>query len=223
MRKYILTLIVALMALQGVAQETNFSVRPGVKAEKSITNKFSLELAHQTRYYTNLSEFELFSATLEAKYALSKHWDSGLAYAWLYNHKIDDERYASRNRYYFYLKYKHSVGNWNFSIREKFQSTFYSKSKENPSYTPKNVLLTKIEVAHKIAPLSLTPYINGQLRYAINHPDNKEFNQYRWAVGAKYKINSLLNVGLYFEQRGDINATMHSKVRIIGAELKVNI
>ena len=206
-----------------VAQETNFSLRPAIKVEKSVTEKFSLQLGHQTRYYTDLNEFERFSASLEGKYAFSKNWDAGVAYAWLYKHRIDDNLYASRNRYYFYLKYSQSVGDWKFSIREEFQSTFYNKTLENPSYTPNNVLLTKVEAAYKIKSLSLTPYINGQLRYLVNHPDKNQFNQYRWAFGAKYKINQLLDVGVYFEQRGDMNTDSHDKVRIIGAELKISI
>lgn len=223
MKKYILTLIVLLLAIYSVAQETYFSLRPAVKVEKSVTDKFSLQLGHQTRYYTDLSEFERFSMSLEGKYSISKSFDAGLAYAWLYKHKIDDELYATRNRYYFYLKYKHKVGDWNFSIREKFQSTFYNKTLEDPSYTPKNVLLTKVEVAYKINTLSLTPYVNGQLRYMVNHPDKNELNQYRWALGAKYKINKLLGVGLFFEQRVDMNTNTPDKVNIIGAELKIKI
>lgn len=98
MKKIIFTLAVALIALHGTAQETNFSLRPAVKVEKSVTNKFSLQLAHQTRYYTDLNEFERFSASLEGKYSFSKNWDAGLAYAWLYKHQIDDDFYASRTR-----------------------------------------------------------------------------------------------------------------------------
>lgn len=224
MRKSIFALALALFALHGlVAQETNFSLRPAIKVEKSVTDKFSLQLGHQTRYYTDLNEFERFSASLEGKYAFSRNWDAGVAYAWLYKHRIDDNLYASRNRYYFYLKYSQSVGDWKFSVREKFQSTFYSKSKESPSYTPKNVLLTKVEAAYKIKSLSLTPYINGQLRYMVNHPNKNQFNQYRWALGSKYKINQLLGVSLFFEQRVDMNASSPYKVNIIGAELKVSI
>lgn len=66
MKKIIFTLAVALIALHGTAQETNFSLRPAVKVEKSVTNKFSLQLAHQTRYYTDLNEFERFSARSKA-------------------------------------------------------------------------------------------------------------------------------------------------------------
>lgn len=222
-KKIIFTLAVALIALHGTAQETNFSLRPAVKVEKSVTNKFSLQLAHQTRYYTDLNEFERFSASLEGKYSFSKNWDAGLAYAWLYKHQIDDDFYASRNRYYLYLKYNHDVGDWSFSIREKFQSTFYNKTLENPSYTPKNVLLTKVEVAYKIKPLALTPFVNGQLRYMVNHPNKNELNQYRWALGGKYKINQLLGVSLFFEQRVDMNTSSPYKVNIIGAELKIKI
>ncbi|NLZ95016.1 MAG: DUF2490 domain-containing protein [Bacteroidales bacterium] len=223
MKRHLLIVIFALIALSSVAQETNFSLRPAVKVEKSITEKFSLQLGHQTRYYTNLSEFERFSASLEGKYAISKNWDAGLAYVWLYKHAIDDDLYARRNRYYLYLKYKVDVANWNFSINEMFKSTFYNKTLENPSYTPKNVLLTKLEVAYKIKPISLTPYINGQLRCMVNHPDKNELNQYRWTLGAKYKINQLLGVGLYFEQRVDMNSDSPDKVNIIGAELKISI
>ena len=223
MKNYYLLVLFVFIALNSVAQETNFSLRPAIKIEKSVTEKFSFQLAHETRYYTDLNEFERFSASLEGKYSFSKHWDAGLAYAWLYKHQIDDDFYASRNRYYLYLKYKHDVGNWNFSVREKFQSTFYNKTLENPSYTPKNVLLTKVEVAYKIKPLSLTPFINGQLRYMVNHPDKNELNQYRWALGTKYKINQRLGVSLFFEQRVDMNAKSPYKVNIIGAELKVSI
>lgn len=223
MIKRFLVITFALIAMQMYAQETNFSLRPKIKVEKSFSDKFSLQLDHQTRYFSNLQEFERFVTKLEAKYSISKRWDAGLAYAWLYQHKIDDDFYATRNRYYVYLKYNQDVGNWNFSIREKLESTHYNKYKETPSHSPKNVLLTKVEAAYYIKALSLTPYINGQLRYMVNHPDKNEFNQYRWAVGAEYKINQHVDVGLYYEQRGDLNTDNPYKVRIIGADLSINI
>ena len=223
MRKLILMALLAVMIFQMAAQEVNSSFRPAIKVEKIFSEKFSLQLEHETRYYTNLKEFERFTTSLGADYSFSKNWSAGLTYLWLYNHNIQEDFYASRNRFDLYLKYKKIIGDWNFSISEKFRTTYYNESKENPSYSPKNVLLTKVEVAYKIKFISLTPYINGQLRYAVNHPSKNDLNQYRWAVGSKYKINKLLGVDLYFEQRGDLNVDKPGKVNIIGTTLKFSI
>ena len=80
-----------------------------------------------------------------------------------------------------------------------------------------------MEVAYNVKSISVTPYINGQLRYAVNHPTEKEFNQYRWAVGAQYKINNMLGVDVFFEQRGDMNTDNPGRIRIIGTTLTVKI
>ena len=223
MRKLILIAALSFIALQIVAQETKTSWRPAIKIEKAITNKFSMQLEHETRYYTDLKEFERFTTSLGADYSFSKNWSAGLTYLWLYHHNLKENLYASRNRFDLYLEYKKKIDDWNFSISEKFRTTYYNQSKENPNYNPKNVLFTKVEVAYKIRPISLTPYINGQLRYAVNHPTKNEINQYRWAVGAQYNINKLLGVELYFEQRGDLNVDKPGKVNIIGTALKFSI
>lgn len=223
LKRFFLMVAIAFITLQMVAQENNSSLRPAIKVEKAFSERFSLQLEHETRYYTNLKEFERFTTSLGADYSFTKNWSAGLTYLWLYQNNIKENLYASRNRFDLSLKYKTKIGDWNFSISEKFRTTYYDESKENQSYSPKNVLFTKGEVAYNIKPVSLTPYINGQLRYAVNHPTKNAVNQYRWSVGAKYKINKLLGVDLYFEQRGDMNADKPGRVRIIGTALKFTI
>lgn len=223
MKKTVLIAALVLISVQMVTAGNKISLRPKVKIQKSLSDKFSLQLEQEARYSPTFSDWEQFNTTLGGEYSFAKGWNTGVAYSWRYSHIIKNDIYSSRNRYYLFLKYKYAIGDWNFSIREKFQSTYYNKTKEGTSYSPRNVLLTKVEVAYKIKPIQLSPYISGTLRYAVNHPTKNQINEYRWAVGTQYKINKLLGVDVFFEQRGDMNVDRPGKVRIIGTALKFNI
>lgn len=223
MRKVILIFALAFISLQLIAQDSNTAWWPAIKVQKEITKKFSLQLEHETRYFTNLSEIDRLATSLEGDYSITKRWNAGLAYTWLYNHNLKEDIYASRNRFYLYLRYKQKFGNWSFYIREKYQSTYRDEEKENVNYSPKNVLRSKAEVAYKIKSVSLTPYINGQFRYQLNHPTKNEIDQYRWSVGAEYKFNKRLSADLYFQKEGELNKKKPDKVSIIGTTLKIKI
>ena len=223
MRRIILIATLAFIVWQTQAQDSNTAWWPAVKVEKQFTKKFSLMLEHEIRYFTSLNEVDRFGTSIEGDYSFFKKWNVGLAYSWLYSHDIDEDVYVNRNRYYLYLRFKQKAGNWSFYIREKFQSTYRDEDNESTKYNPKNALRSKVEVAYKIKSISLTPYINGQLRYRLNHPTNNELDQYRWSVGAEYKFSKRISADLYFQKEGDLNKKKPDETSIIGTTLKIKI
>lgn len=223
MRKMFLVATLAFFLLPVMAQETNTAWWPAIKVEKKLTKKMSLTLEHETRYFTDLGEIDRFATALEGDYSITKRWDVALAYVWIYNHNIKEDSYANRNRYYFYIRYKQKIGNWSFYIREKFQSTYEDSDAENVKYSPKNVLRSKAEVAYKIKSISLTPYINGQIRNRLNHPTENKIDRYRWSLGAEYKFNKQFGVDFYYQRQGELNVKKPDKINIIGTTLKIKI
>ncbi len=196
---------------------------PSIKIDKKINKKLTARFEHETRYNITHNDLARLLNTFEVDYSINKPFNVGLAYTHIYNHNIKKDIYANRHRYYGYVRFKKKYGNFSYSIREKFQSTYYNESVESVKYNPQMALRSKAEISYNFKKLSLSPYLNGQIRNSINNPKGNEIDQVRWSFGTEYKINKKFSVDLYYQREFEVNAKNPEKNDIFGTCLKIKL
>lgn len=194
LKKYIL-LLLSFAALNASAGD-DFGSNISVELSKKLTKKIDISLDEEVRLNQNMSHFDRSATTVGADFKLAKkHLKAGIAYsALVYN----ETSYCLLNhRAIASLTGVANAGNFEFSLRARYQATFQDESYGN-SYkvNPKQIVRGKAEIEYEFAKIKLNPYISAEAYYEIA---KKDCNRFKYAIGAKKKINKHNSVGLGFQ------------------------
>lgn len=203
------------------AQDNNYSYWGGLELEKEITKKISLEFEEEFRYYIDQKEVERFMTSFGGSYALKKWLKGGIGYTWIYDHNYKNEYYSNRHRLNAYISAKKKLGDFSFSLREKFQVDYHDESKDDVEYNPHNYLRTKIEIAYNINDFKLEPFISAQFRYQVNNPDGNNIDNTRYALGAEYPFNKKIKLQAYYMYDKEHKVNKPDSNRVFGTNLKI--
>lgn len=150
--------------------------------------KFTLSLDEEVRFQSNFTKFDRSSTTFEVSYKPIKYVKLGGAYDFMYSQyqtKKGNWKQEIRHRYYFFVTGNIDAGRFNFSLRERFQSTHrQSKDYQNP----KMYLRSRLQVAYDIRKSPFEPYISAEMFNGLNKGDSG-INRWRFQAGCSYSIN----------------------------------
>ena len=191
--KYVLLLLSC--AAFSVSAEEDFGSNISVELSKKLNKKIDISLEEEVRLNQNMGHFDRLASTLGADFKLiKKHLKGGVAYsALLYN----ETNYCLLNhRAIATLTGSTNAGNFEFSLRARYQATFQDDSYGNThKVDPKQIVRGKAEVEYEFTKIKLYPYISAEAYYEIA---KKDCNRIKYAVGAKKKINRHNSVALGF-------------------------
>lgn len=193
LKKYIL-LLLSCAALTVSADD--FGGNVSVELSKKLGKKVDISLEEEVRLTQNWSHFDRSATTLGADFKLiKKYLKGGVAYSALVynetNYRLLDHRAIAS------LTGTAYAGNFEFSLRARYQATFLDDSYGNShKVNPKQILRGKAEIEYDVAKIKLNPYISAEAYYEIA---KKDCNRFKYSIGAKKKINKHNSVSLGFQ------------------------
>lgn len=139
------TLTVGLCALCAVPSlaDDDFGIWSSVSAEKDFNKRFSVEAGVDFRAERKLENAARWGASVGATYKLFKFVRLGASYAFIYDrnpleeklnyndegewrgYNVDGDYHRSKHRGNFDVVFKHKVGRFSFSLRERYQYTHH--------------------------------------------------------------------------------------------------
>ena len=219
--KILLATCLLLDVFFAVAQDTekDFGSWASVEVSKKLTKKFAVEFEEEVRIFQNLTQIDRFLTSPGVVYSFNKYFRAGAGYAWIYDHDLNDEMWRNRHRYYGYLQGKMDWGRFTFSLREKFQTTYYKeKDQQYKSY-----LRSKLGISYDIKGFKAEPYLSAEMHYRLNNPDGNEIENWRYTLGVEYPFGKNFAVDGFFRLNRDVNVKNPVNMTIIGASLKFGL
>lgn len=208
---------------QAEAQDTDYGSWVSFEASREIFNNFDLEFEEEIRIFEKLSEIQRFSTSLGGVYSLNKNLKAGLGYAWLYRHDVNDDFWENRHRYYLYVTGKVNVGRLKFSLRERFQSTYYDQEVIGFDYSPQNYLRSRLQAAWDLKDCRAEPYVSAEMHYSLNNPDGNEISNMRYTLGADFPLQERLDLDLFFRLDQEKNVKKPDQLWLLGLAFKLKL
>ncbi len=225
-------LLAALCTLAGAvaAQDADFGIWSGVEVSKKFNNGLKLKVEEEFRLRNDLLTTDKFETSVDLSYGIGSYLTAGASYVLInYYHPRDNKHehnfWELRHRFNVYGEGEYTLGRFDFTLRERVQSTYrvldsLSTAKTNPKF----VLRSKAGVSYNIKGLPLEPFAFVELFNALeNGSDAMQFKSYRWSAGVKYTIQKKWSVKLGYLYTSDVDSdeAERSNVLTIGLGVKL--
>ncbi len=219
----------------------DFGLWTGISAEKDFSKKFSVDGGLGFRSDENLSRAARWDVSVGAGYKPFKFLKFGVAYVFIsdqshkeykknYNkegewkgYNVDYPFWRDKHRAYFEAVGNTKLGRFKFSLRERYQYTYYMaaetkrdeyRGQVSPGYEgdqyrgyayqetvtddkkakSKHMLRSRLKVEYNIKNLPLTPYASCELHNNIG--DAFCLDKVRYSAGLEYKIKKRYGISL---------------------------
>lgn len=146
-----------------------------------IYKKLSFLVEEDIRPRKDFREAEWFLSTGELNYSFNRYLVGGAGYMLLCKYKSAEEL---RNRYYLFVTGSYPVGNFTFSLRERFQSTYKTESLH-----PKNYLRSMFNVSCRIAKTGFSPFAYVEIYNNTGFKGGMNTDKIRYSAGTNYQLN----------------------------------
>ena len=162
-----------------------------LELDKKIAKGLHLSLSEELRLADNFTAFNRLHTTVAMSYKLGSNLRVGAGYALINPYNTTDKAFASsRHRVMVDATATFPLGDWQLSLKERFQST-YRTGEMNEYQNPRNALTLKSRL--KVAYLGLgriKPFAYVELRHMLNAPVikanyNAATNQYLTDEGTR--------------------------------------
>lgn len=213
-------------------QSDDFGYDLTVEAEKTINKKWSVGLEGELRTRNNARTNDRWSAGLNVDYKIAKWLKASAGYVYLYDNNeqisyydatdeavIDGDaevgdpkkraRYwGSRHRFNLSLTASRKLGNWKFSLRERWQYTYRPEQQVDQRWSylsqafdgkekvyggnGKNVLRSRFQIEYDKKGLALTPYAHVELFNAWS------VQKTRYTAGLDWKLSKQHAIGFFY-------------------------
>lgn len=186
----ILALISLFLPLSRLRAMDGTGVALKVSLSGKIYRRFSFLIEEDIRPNSDFRQMEWSLTTGEINYRVNGYMKAGVGYMLLSKYKASDEL---RNRYYLYATGVYPVGNFSFSIRERFQSTYKVDSEHH-----KNYLRSMFNVAYKIGKTGFSPFAYIELFNDTGYKGKMHTDRIRFSAGSDYNIDRHNSLQFYY-------------------------
>ena len=178
------------------SQVNDFAIWTGAAVKHKINSNLDVQVKGQLRFNENVTELGALYAQADGEYSLSNSFSVGLAYRFERKRRTDDF-YGSRHRINLNASYKVESGNFDVSLRERFQTQYSDVNSSKDGKIADYYLRSKLTTKYKISK-SADGYVSGELWYALNNGGNKQFDNVRYSGGLEYQLNGRNGIELFF-------------------------
>jgi len=187
------------------AQINDAGLWTSVTLEKKLNRKITLGISEEFRFNENISELSTFFTEAAVEYEFTKAIAISGGYRFINKRRVDDS-YSKRHRFLANLVLKWKFGEFNTSVRLRYQSQFSDIESSNDGSVPKNYLRTKLSVKYDLDK-RYTPFISGETYYHTNNSDGILFDNFRLSAGIEYDFSkkSSAELGYIFDREVNIN------------------
>ncbi|MBO7083691.1 MAG: DUF2490 domain-containing protein [Bacteroidales bacterium] len=154
-----------------VALEPEFGGRVSLSLDKKITRGLHISLEEEVRFDNNFGSLDRLQTTLALSYKVHPNIKLGLGYALINGYGANSESFKNpRHRLMTDVTGTLHYGNWNFSLKERFQVT-HRTGDFNMYQNPKNALTLKSRVKALYKGFGkVQPYAYFEVRNYLNAP-----------------------------------------------------
>ena len=207
------------MTVLANAQSDDFGMWYELGAEKKLSQKWSLGLEGEFRTRNNTKTADRWSAGINAEYKILKGLKASAGYMFLYDNNAEEltwknslpnkwtpSYWGSRHRLYLQLSGSLKAGNFNFSLRERWQYTYRPEVQDKKynfkwdedandnayisGYTMepvkgkgKNALRSRLQINYDIPRCKFEPFANVEM-----FNDDGGIAKMRYQLGTDYKV-----------------------------------
>ena len=225
--KKIFTLVVFVSlifsSIGSYAQTEDFGIRFGAELTKELGKKFELGIQEEGRLNQNASEIDRFLTSFGAKYEISKLFDVGAYYTWIYANNQKDDYYENRHRFGTWIKAGKKVNRFKFSLKEQLMITYRDENLGTYKYNPKTYLRSRFEVSYNVKNSPIKPYLSAQMHYQLNNPSGNVIDQWRYVAGMEYDINKKFTIDAYLMRDEEVNVKKPLNTTVVGTMLKFKL
>ena len=199
--------------IPGVTNDSDVRGRLGGAFEWEVAKDLSLEASLEMRLKNDFSTVDRIQTGIGLEYEACKYFNIGADYQLINTHEPGAwER--PRHRANLNLEGNVKVGRFEFSLRERLQTTFRTDSVNRyEKMNPELILRSRLTAEYNIRHSKWTPYLLFELNNTLNSPavvlnykrdpysiDNY-ITRYRAGVGAKFRVsrNHRLDFYYYFD------------------------
>ena len=181
-------------------------------AEWGVTKDLDIEAGIETRLNNHIGSVDRLHSYIGAKYEIGKYLDVGGDYILINIHDSAKGTWEKpRHRFNINAEGSAKVGNMEFALRERVQTTFRTDSVnryEKPN--PEIILRSRLTATYKIPHSRWSPYILFELYNTLNAPKavanfkseplmvDNYITRYRAGVGAKYRADRDHRLDFYY-------------------------
>lgn len=180
--------------------------------EWGVTKDLSLEAGVEARFKDNIGSVDRIHTFVGATYDIGKHIKVGGEYILINMYDNEIRAWESRrHRANINVEGEVKAGDFEFSLRERVQTTFRTDSVNRyEKSNPEMVLRSRLVATYKIPFSRWSPYLLFELHNTLNAPkavanyksDSYEVDnyiaRYRGGVGAKYRIDRNNRLDFYY-------------------------
>lgn len=144
------------------------------------------------------SKTDRWGFSTEVEYSLLSFFDVGCSYEF---HLLNEtNRWDYRHRYNLSLTGSWKLGNFSFSIRERFQHSIYN----NHEFRLRSRAQTKFVKLPKVK-----PYLSTEIYNSIHQNDKFQISRVRYQAGTEVKISKNIYVDLYYLHQRESEKIKH--------------
>ena len=157
---------------------TELGGRLAVSVDKKLARGLHVNVEEEIRFDNNFAAFDRFHTTVGVSYKVNDYLKVGAGYAWILPYSTTDSTFkSSRHRLMVDVTGGVRVGDWRFSLRERFQATVRTGS-FNAYQNPGTLLALKSRLKVQYKGLRrMEPYASLELRNTLNAPSiNASYN-----------------------------------------------
>jgi len=169
---------------------------------KKWDNGIAINFEEETRTRDNFMTTDRFMTSFDLSYKPVKFLKAGASYTRISYNKEGKEStnylpyWEKRNRYCAYVQGEYSLGRFEVSLKERFQSTYRIgvKAKDDRA-NPKFLLRSKMGLSYDVKGISLQPFVSYEMQHSLNDPTGVNgLVGSRFAVGVGYEFNDGVSV-----------------------------
>jgi hypothetical protein len=210
MIRFYLTFALLLTSFGLTAQSVNQDF--GIWSKAKISYKLGdfrpfFNLSHRTD--NNSEDLESFIVQVGTSYKLNKHFKFSLGLRSTYEPNLDGNGVQSY-RYILDAKYYQKIKKFNFSFRNRFQTTYQFLEQANPV----NRFMIKIE--RKIIK-KLTGFVANEWFLRLVDTQGVHFDRYRIYSGLEYRVNKRLDIAVKYIRINRLALSDRFNMNIISA------
>jgi hypothetical protein len=197
--KIFFTQTILFLSFTSFSQVNDAGLWLSVGVEKNISQSFSVQFGHCSRFNENISELGSFLNEIGVNYKLNKKNQLSLFYRNT-NSKLLDNTYSQQHRFYLDYTYKTKLNNLVLSFRLRAQvQSYYLFMAENDQES-KSMIRPKLCLKYpvSIAGQKFVPFISAEGFKPLFYNKYRPIDKVRFCVGIGYNINNAHSIELSY-------------------------
>ncbi len=198
--KIFLIFVLCLFSFSSIqAQVNDAGLWLGIGIEKQITQAFSVEIDHSSRFNENISELGTIINELGVNYKLDKKSQFSVFFRY-YNQLQLNNQYKPVSKLYVDYSYKAKAEFFDINLRLRFQMQQKNIFVFDSDGSTSSAIRPKISLKHSFN--KFEPYVSVEVYIPVFYNDYKPIDKIRLSAGIDYSFSKMHSVDLgYLVQR----------------------